>query len=617
MVAIRTPAVRLIQFLARRVRRVGRSLRTKIVLAFLAASLLPLSLVGITSYIGSATALQEFATEASEQIALQLRGNVESLLADGEAYLQIGRHATTLAFVDHGQTSDSAAYEAAMDLIELFKLFRAMYAYSEGILDISILGLGGVSFSERSGRFRPEVDLWSLPVVQQAILEPYSVIKRYQESVGYSPRETLQDVITVARAIVKPVTREVLGVLAIDIDAAALRQMVDRITLGQTGRFSVISADRRYIHPRDRTFRPDLVSPQTVRAMSQTETGSLIDTVDGERKLIVYTTVAGAGWKIVGEVSLAELLISTYRIRRLTFLAGLLGLVLTVVLFLFISDVITRPLLALKDTMRQAQTGNLEVRAALHNNDEIADLCTGFNAMIGEIRSLMDRSLQERDLARQLEIRALQAQINPHFLYNTLDVILWTSQSEDKQRLIRITKALSGFFRIALSRGREFITIADEVELIRNYLLIQKMRYRDILRYTVDVDPTLMQVSVLKLILQPVVENAIEHGVIHHRGGGAVEVTVRRRENRMIELIVHDTGRGMDRERLREVLGEIRAYSEPLRECSGFGVGLRNVHQRIQLYYGLEWGLTIASEAGSGTTVTARIPLTGDGEKDV
>ncbi len=584
-------------------------MRAKIVLAFLAASFLPLTLVGVASYASSATALQELATEASELIAIQLRTNVESLLADGEAYLQIGRHDTTLAFVDHGQTSESAAYEAALDLIELFKLFRRMYAYSENILDISILGLNGVSFSERYGRFTPDVDLWSVPVVQEAILEPYSVIRKYQEQVAYAPREPVKDVITVARAVVKPVTREILGVVTIDISAAALREMADGITLGETGRFSVITADRTYIHPRDRQFRPDQVRPETIRVVSQTDTGSLTDTIDGERKLLVFATVTGAGWKIVGEVSLSEILGSTYRIRRITFLAGFLGIVLTVVLFFFISDVLTKPLMNLKDTMLRAQSGDLEVRATIHNRDEIADLCAGFNTMISEIKALLDRSLREQDLARKLEIRALQAQINPHFLYNTLDVILWTSQSEDKDRLIRITKALSSFFRIALSRGREFITIAEEVDLIRNYFLIQKMRYRDVLHYSVDVDKTLMEIKVLKLILQPLVENAIEHGVIRNRGGGTVGVTVRRRDSRMIEFVVQDTGQGIDPGRLQAVREEIDAPTEPLRESSEFGVGLRNVHQRIQLYYGPEWGVVIESDAGKGTSVTVRIPI--------
>lgn len=602
-------------FLERHLRRIGRSLRAKIVLAFLAAALLPLTLVGIASYAGSATALQELATEASELIAIQLRTNVESLLADGEAYLQIGRHDTTLAFVDHGQTSESAAYEAAMDLIELFKLFRQMYAYSDNILDISILGLKGMSFSERYGRFSPDVNLWSVPVVQEAILNPYVVVKKYQEQVEYAPREPVQDVITVARAIVKPVTREILGVVTIDISAAALREMVDGITLGETGRFSVISGDRTYIHPRGRHFKPDQVTPETIRVVSGTDTGSLIDTIDGERMLVVFTTVPGAGWKIVGEVSLSEILGSTYRIRRLTFLAGFLGIVLTVVLFFFISDVLTKPLMDLKDTMLRAQSGNLEARATIHNRDEIADLCAGFNTMIAEIRALLERSLREQDLARKLEIRALQAQINPHFLYNTLDVILWTSQSDDKDRLIRIVKALSSFFRVALSRGGEFITIAEEADLIRNYLLIQKMRYRDVLRYTVDVDQTLVDFKVLKLILQPLVENAIEHGIIRNRGGGSVDVSVRRRSAPMIEFLVQDTGPGMDADRLQAIREEIDASADPLRESLEFGVGLRNVHQRIQLYYGREWGVVIESRAGQGTAVSARIPIA-DAEED-
>lgn len=208
---------------------------------------------------------------------------------------------------------------------------------------------------------------------------------------------------------------------------------------------------------------------------------------------------------------------SAYAIRNLTIFTVVLCFMFTVVLYLFISDKLTLPIRDLKNKMKMAESGNLEVKAECANSDEIADLCHSFNIMLQKIKELMDRSLKEHENLKKSELRVLQAQINPHFLYNTLDAIVWMTEANNSEQVVEITKALSSFFRISLSKGKEWITIKDEVEHTRSYLVIQKMRYRDILDFKIDFEEDIMEYKILKLTLQPIVENALYHGIKNKR----------------------------------------------------------------------------------------------------
>ena len=167
------------------------------------------------------------------------------------------------------------------------------------------------------------------------------------------------------------------------------------------------------------------------------------------------------------------------------------------------------------------------------NADEITELGISFNIMIGRIRELLDTVVEEQDNLKKSELRALQAQINPHFLYNTLDTIIWMAESRKTENVVEIVSALSTFFRVTLSKGRDWITLREEIQHTESYLTIQKMRYRDILDYTIDVDPGILDSTILKLTLQPLVENALYHGIKNRRGGGTIAVRARTRGQKL------------------------------------------------------------------------------------
>ena len=271
-----------------------------------------------------------------------------------------------------------------------------------------------------------------------------------------------------------------------------------------------------------------------------------------------------------------------------------------------ISRSIYIPIKRLHDVTSTITKDDLKVLVTRENADEITELGLSFNIMIGRIRELLDSQMKEQESLKKAELRALQAQINPHFLYNTLDTIIWMAETQQTDQVVQLVSALSNFFRISLSKGRDWISVGEEIERTRSYLTIQKMRYRDILDFRIDADPAVTSNTILKLILQPLVENALYHGIKNKRNGGIISVRASQNDDGEIVLEVEDNGVGMTPDKLERVRAQINEDSEEIRLETGFGID--NVNKRIRLYYGRQYGLSIASEDGVGTCVTLVIP---------
>ena len=275
-----------------------------------------------------------------------------------------------------------------------------------------------------------------------------------------------------------------------------------------------------------------------------------------------------------------------------------------------ISRGIYLPIKKLHDMTTTITKNDLQALVTHDNVDEITELGLSFNIMVGRIRELLDAKVKEQENLKKAELRALQAQINPHFLYNTLDTIIWMAESKKTDQVIEIVRALSSFFRLSLSKGRDWITIGEEIERTRSYLTIQKMRYRDILDYRVEMDEDVASNTVLKLVLQPLVENALYHGIKNKRRGGTIVVRAEQKSEDEILLQVEDNGIGFTPEKLAQLRDELSDDSGDIRLESGFGIG--NVNKRIRLYYGKPYGVSIESGNQAGTCISIVIPARRD-----
>ena len=271
-----------------------------------------------------------------------------------------------------------------------------------------------------------------------------------------------------------------------------------------------------------------------------------------------------------------------------------------------LSRSIYSPIKKLHDVTTTITKNDLQALMTSDNLDEITELGMSFNIMIGKIKELLDSKMKEQENLKKAELRALQAQINPHFLYNTLDTIIWMAESKQTDQVVKIVSALSNFFRISLSKGMDWITIGEELDRVHSYLTIQKMRYRDILDFKIEMDEDVSENTVLKLVLQPLVENALYHGIKNKRQGGTIVVRARRTGNDEVQLEVEDDGIGFTPEKLAQLRAELEDESGDMKLESGFGID--NVNKRIRLYYGRPYGLSIQSEYASGTRVTLIIP---------
>ena len=285
------------------------------------------------------------------------------------------------------------------------------------------------------------------------------------------------------------------------------------------------------------------------------------------------------------------------------------GVMLAVILLLVvlisaqIMGGIVRPIERLRQVTGAVAHGDFEARAETVGPSEIVELSGSVNDMTVHLEAMVSKIKEDESKMRHAELRLLQEQINPHFLYNTLDTIVWLIESDSTDEAVDMVVSLSQFFRLVLSHGAEYISIREEEQHIRSYLKIQQARYHDILDYEINIDPAIYPYKILKLTLQPLVENALYHGIKYKRAMGKITITGSMQERRIV-FTVMDNGVGMDVGKLEHLRREIE---RPCKDTEG-GFGLANVNERIRMYFGDYYGMQIDSVQGEGTTVTVTIP---------
>lgn len=274
----------------------------------------------------------------------------------------------------------------------------------------------------------------------------------------------------------------------------------------------------------------------------------------------------------------------------------------------YVVNGITKPVGELCKVTEKIARGEFESRAGVSTDDEIAMLAESVNDMARHLQVMVDQIKEDERKMRHAELRLLQEQINPHFLYNTLDTIVWLIETNNNEGAVNMLMSLSEFFRLVLSKGKEIITIKDEEQHIRSYLEIQQIRYRDILEYSIEIDPEIYDCEILKLTLQPLIENSLYHGIKYKRAKGEIRVTGHKEGDNVI-LVVEDTGVGMDEETYNRIKEEIMLPSKKREK----GFGLANVNERIRMNFGNEYGMKIFSEKNKGTRIEITIPASNAG----
>lgn len=393
------------------------------------------------------------------------------------------------------------------------------------------------------------------------------------------------------------------GVLLIDIRYNSLEQLFDGVNLGNGGYAYLISSDGEIIyHPRAQLIDSGIVKENNLEAAGLKD-GNYEEVFGGEKRIVTVKTVGYTGWKIVGVTPLDGMSLNNIKTKLLMVFIIAFVLFILSIINSYISTRITDPIKELEKAVNEIEEGNLEVEVKSAGSYEIQHLGTSIQSMARRIRQLMNDIVAEHESKRRSEFDTLQSQINPHFLYNTLDIIVWMIENEKQSEAVKVVTALARFFRISLSKGKSIIPVKDELEHVRNYLMIQHMRYKNKFTYTIEADEEVLELASLKLMLQPLVENAIYHGMEFMDGDGEILIRAWRREDDLF-MSVSDNGLGMTQEQVDRLF----AATDHVPSGRGSGIGVKNVNERIKLYFGAGYGLMIQSEPDEGTTVTAHLP---------
>ncbi len=411
-------------------------------------------------------------------------------------------------------------------------------------------------------------------------------------------------VITLTRAVeITQGTSTDQGILLIDIRYSSLQQILENITLGNQGYLYMISSSGQLIcHPRMQLIETGQMTENVMTAAGYRD-GSYREEFGGEMREVSVKSVGYTGWKLVSVTPEKGLPLGTLKMRLFVVFVVASFLLVLVLINAFISSRITNPIQELEKSVNAIEEGELDTEVYTGGSYEIQHLGRSIGDMAKRIKALMEDIVTEHESKRKSEFDTLQSQINPHFLYNTLDIIVWMIENEQKQEAVKVVTALARFFRISLSRGRSIIPVKDELEHVRNYLMIQQMRFKNKFTYVIRAGEDVMELASLKLMLQPLVENAIYHGMEFMDGDGEIMIRVYR-EGEELWFQISDNGLGMTQEQLDGLLSD-RPHVSSRR---GSGIGVKNVNERIRLYFGEHYGLSIQSEPDEGTVITIRLP---------
>lgn len=416
---------------------------------------------------------------------------------------------------------------------------------------------------------------------------------------------TNDQVMSVFRLINRGVSSD-KGIVLFNLRDDYFEQVLNKSLIGENGYLTLISPNGKFESKDVRTeYQLDMETLSSLQTTEKERGQFSYESVEGEDMIVIYDTIEANKWKLAAVVPESEILNKVNYIKHATIFFILIMILSAIFLTSFVGKYISKPFEKMAEQMRTINRKSLVLYNETSGPEEMKILHNGFKELLLRIQTLMDQIQLEQEEKRQLEFAVMHAQINPHFLYNTLYSIKGLCDMGLNKDASQMVSALSSFFRIGISKGKEIISIKEEIEHIEHYLFIQEMRYGDDFSYEVNVEEDILSYNIIKLSLQPLIENAIYHGVKQRRGQGKINIKGYQTESTIV-LEVSDNGNGIEKEKLAEISRELDASFKEKK--SFIGIGLKSVNERIKIHFGQEYGLNISSKPGQGTVVSILIP---------
>ena len=570
-------------------------------LSFTAVAVVGMVLMGLALFLRFSSSTNAIAAESSQLVLAQVNLNLDHYLRNmmrvsDTVYYQV------IKDLDLGDRDAAQALSQALDL--LYEKDR------EALVSLAVFDqegglLAAAPLTDLKVSVTPDREEWFTTAMDR--IENLHFSTPHVQDLFADPDDHYRWVVSLSRKV--ELTRDggiQGGVLLVDMNFSGIEQLCkDVILSGGQGYLYLIDSNGEIIyHPRQQLIYAGLQAEDNLVAADYPD-GSHTETFQSQRRQVTVKTVGYTGWKLVGVVP-RETLWDNYGQLVLFFLfVVLFSIFLLTFANLRLSEWITAPMKKLDQAVRELERGKAQVDFDVEGPYEVEHLSRSIQTMVSTMRHLMDDIVQQEEEKRRSELDVLQSQINPHFLYNTLDSVVWMTENGRTEDAVVMLTALARFFRISLSRGSNIIPIADELEHARHYLTIQKMRYKNKFSAEITAEDGVESLYTIKLIVQPILENAIYHGMAYADGDGEIRIHAYRAGDDVL-IEVSDNGPGMPEEMVERLLKPNAPAAAA--GAKGSGIGFRNVHQRIQLTFGPNYGLSIDSEPDSGTAVTIRLP---------
>ena len=567
---------------------------------------LVLTMTGSRIYIDS---IEEHAYASTAEMQNQVQKSVDLKLEDIEKTLKLlgeSRAVQGYLVVDE-EREQGKRVELETEVRNLLLEYSAVHRDYLNIVLASSLGHYLSNDSYRIQKQDLSEEKWYQDAVRaegRPVVISTSIGRNLQEWRNYSS----DSYVSVAQAIYGTKSQEIIGVALIDLDKRSIQSLVGDITLGQTGFVFIMDSKGNILY----TPENKVVYRINPAWFLEAQSGSFKCRIQEDQYRIIYNQSEYTRLTTVGLYDMGKTIEGVSRVQRVSVLLAVLCCGVALVWSALFSKTITTPISNLSRLMKRAQTGDLTVRFDNHYQGEIGQLGDAFNAMVDKINELLRLVYAEQKQKREAEMKILREQIKPHFLYNTLDSIQWMAKRYQEKDIVETVRALSNFFRICLSSGKEYITLREEMSLVRSYLDVQKFRYEDLFEYEPFCPEELLGCEVPRLIIQPLVENALYHGIKESdQERGNIRIRIEKEEPDILLILVMDDGAGMSPKECGR-LNKILRMEERPEEIRAFGV--RNVHDRIRFSYGEAYGLFYRPGTGGGTIAEIRLPL--DGRRD-
>lgn len=567
-------------------------------IAFTAVAVIGMLFLGMALLLRFSSSANEMAAETSQRVLEQVNWSLDSYLRS------MMRVSDTVYYrvIKNADLEQSGTEQELRDALELLYAKDRDVLVSLALFDSDGGLISATPLTELKNSVTPSREEWFTAAMER--IENLHFSTPHVQNLFEDPDSRYHWVVSLSRHVELTgggVIRS--GVLLVDMNFSGIEQICKDVSFsdGQGYLYLVDGNGEIIYHPRQQLIYAGLLEENNQAAAAYSD-GTYTEVFRSQRRQVTVKTVGYTGWKLVGVAPTESLRDNYSQLLLFALFVVSLSIFLLVFVNLRLSEWITAPMKKLDLAVRQLEKGAETADFDVDGPYEVEHLSHSVQSMVSTMRHLMEDVIQQEEEKRRSELDVLQSQINPHFLYNTLDSVVWMTENGRTQEAVVMLTALARFFRISLSKGSNIIPIGDELEHARNYLTIQKMRYKNKFSVDISAEPGIEKLYTIKLIVQPILENAIYHGMEYADGDGEIHIRAfREGENAVIE--VEDNGPGMSDETVQQLLKPGRCS-----KAKGSGIGLRNVHQRIRLTFGAAYGLSIRSEPDNGTVVRICLP---------